>query len=130
MHQAMHITINDNRQIATIRDEFTHSFPYLRLEFFTQPHLAGKGSPRSQLYPVSSTLGQCRTRHNGGSVMITGEMTVADLEQRFLDVYGLSVQVFRKSGKVWLETTVTDGWTLNKQNQQGAALSGTKPVDE
>jgi hypothetical protein len=36
------------------------------------------------------------------------------------------VQVFRKSGKVWLETTVTDGWTLEEQNLQGEALSNTK----
>jgi hypothetical protein len=35
----------------------------------------------------------------------------------------LSVQVFRKSGKSWLETTFTDGWTLKKQNQEGIDLS-------
>ena len=28
----------------------------------------------------------------------------------------LSAQVFRKSGKIWLETTFTDSWTLKKQN--------------
>ena len=50
-------------------------------------------------------------------------MTVVDLEQSFSDVFGLGVQIFRKSGKVWLETTVTDGWTLDEQNRQGEALS-------
>ena len=50
-------------------------------------------------------------------------MTVGDLEQRFQDVYGLSVQVFRKSGKVWLETTVTDNWTLDEQNDKEQSLS-------
>ena len=50
-------------------------------------------------------------------------MTVTDLEQNFSDVYGLSIQVFRKSGDVWLETTITDGWTLEKQNEQGKMLS-------
>lgn len=51
--------------------------------------------------------------------MITPDMTVTDLEQSFNTIYGLGVQVFRKSGKIWLETTVTDGWTLEEQNRQG-----------
>ena len=54
-------------------------------------------------------------------------MTVNELEQRFSDVYGLGVQVFRKSGNVWLETTVTDGWTLEQQNKQGESLDKAFP---
>ena len=50
-------------------------------------------------------------------------MTVTELERQFRELYGLHVLVFRKSGKVWLETTVTDGWTLAEQNNQGEALS-------
>jgi hypothetical protein len=53
-------------------------------------------------------------------------MTVSNLEQKFRDVYGLSVQVFRRSGKAWLETTFTDGWTLEEQNSQGEDLSKLK----
>ncbi|MEI8136014.1 MAG: hypothetical protein WCH21_01685 [Bacteroidota bacterium] len=71
----------------------------------------------------SKTLGECRNIHSKGSITITPNMTVTDLEQNFADVYGLGVQVFRKSGRAWLETTVTDGWTLEEQNKQGAALS-------
>ena len=50
-------------------------------------------------------------------------MTVANLENDFDAIYGLAVHVFRKSGKVWLETTVTDNWTLEEQNRQGELLS-------
>jgi hypothetical protein len=50
-------------------------------------------------------------------------MTVTELESRFNTIYGLSVQLFRKSGRAWLETTVTDGWTLEEQNNEGEALS-------
>ncbi|MEI8136499.1 MAG: hypothetical protein WCH21_04145 [Bacteroidota bacterium] len=71
----------------------------------------------------SKTLGECRTIHDSGTITITPQMTVADLEQNFRDIYGLSAQVFRKSGKVWLETTVTDVWTLEEQNSQGESLS-------
>jgi hypothetical protein len=27
------------------------------------------------------------------------------------------VQVFRKSGKLWIQTTATDQWTLGEQNK-------------
>jgi hypothetical protein len=49
--------------------------------------------------------------------------SVQDLEQLIWDAFGLSVQVFRKSGNLWLETTVTDQWSLAYQNEQGRELS-------
>jgi hypothetical protein len=119
----MKITINDKRKIHAIQKEFTEQFPYLKIEFFAKPHKVGGGSSKKSLCLGSKTLGECRTVHKAGTITIIPQMTVADLEQNFGDVYGLSVQVFRKSGKIWLETTVTDGWTLEEQNKQGEALS-------
>jgi hypothetical protein len=40
------------------------------------------------------------------------------VENAFEEMYGLSVQVFRKSGNTWLQTTTSDSWTLNEQNQK------------
>ncbi|MBA2614099.1 MAG: hypothetical protein H0U95_19205 [Bacteroidetes bacterium] len=119
----MKITINDNRKIFAIQEEFGKAFPYLKLEFFSKPHSAGSGSSKKLVKHSSKTLGECRTIHNKGSITITAGMTVSDLEQHFGDVYGLGVQIFRKSGKVWLETTITDGWTLEHQNSEGEALN-------
>lgn len=98
-------------------------FPYLKIEFFSKVHKAGGGSPKKQMKQPDKTLGECRTIHTAGKINITPTMTVAELEKNFSTVYGLSTQVFRKSGKVWLETTVTDGWTLQQQNKEGEALS-------
>lgn len=117
------ITINDNRKISVLQEEFNTIFPYLKLEFFTKPHEFGKGSAKQYLNPNSKTLGECRTKHNKGEFTINSQTTVTDLEQGFREIFGLGVQVFRKSGKVWLETTITDGWTLEEQNRQGEALS-------
>ena len=117
------MTIHDNRKISAIQEEFNVAFPYLKLEFFDKPHSPGQASAKKSLRQSNKTLGECRTIHNKGTIEINANMTVSDLEQRFSDVYGLGVQVFRKSGKVWLETTVTDGWTLLEQNRQGEELS-------
>lgn len=119
----MKITINDHRKIFAVQKEFNEMFPYLKLDFFRKPHKVGAPSSKKIMKHASKTIGQCRVIHNKGTVTISPSMTVADLEQTFRDVYGLSVQVFRESGKTWLETTVTDSWTLEKQNSQGEALS-------
>ncbi len=119
----MKITINDRRKIFAVQEAFSQAFPYLKLEFFAKPHKVGGGSAKKFIKHNSTTIGECRTVHNTGQITITPQMTVADLEQRFSDVYGLGVQVFRKSGKLWLETTVTDGWTLHQQNHEGESLS-------
>lgn len=119
----MKIAINDHRKIFAIQEEFNTTFPYLKLEFFSKPHKPGGASPKTLIKNNSITLGECRTVHHKGDITIIPEMTVFDLEQNLSDVYGLGVQVFRKSGKTWLETTVTDNWTLAEQNKQGEDLS-------
>jgi len=47
-----------------------------------------------------------------------------------MDRFGLAAQVFRKSGRVWLETIRTDNWTLNDQNKHGRELSEEPIKDE
>lgn len=119
----MKITINDHRKIFAIQEEFNGMFPYLKIEFFAKPHKIGAGSPKKQITHGNKTLGECRILHKKGFLTITPNMTVSELEQNFNDIYGLSVQVFRKSGNAWLETTVTDAWTLKEQNKQGEELT-------
>lgn len=119
----MELIINDHRKIVAIQEEFNKLFPYLKLEFFSKPHVKGGGTSKKFIKHNSKTLEECRTLHNSGGITVVPGMTVAELEQNFGNVYGLGVQVFRKSGRSWLETTVTDNWTLEEQNRQGEELS-------
>ncbi|MCD6068986.1 MAG: hypothetical protein K0S33_3812 [Bacteroidetes bacterium] len=119
----MKIAINDHRKIFAIQEEFNRLFPYLKLEFFSKPHKHAGANAKKLMKSNSKTLGECRTVHDPGEITIVPEMTVSELEQNFGSVYGLGVQVFRKSGRTWLETTVTDSWTLEEQNRQGEELS-------
>lgn len=120
----MKIVINDDRRIHDIQDEFHHQFPFLKIEFFSRPHRKGVGSSKRLMKSNGKSIGECRSIHSKGEIQIEPAMTVSDLEQKFAELFGLSVQVFRKSANVWLETTVTDGWTLEEQNRQGEALAG------
>ena len=45
--------------------------------------------------------------------------------EKFAKEFDLFIQVFRRSGNLWLETTATDNWSLHHQNEQGRELSGS-----
>lgn len=119
----MNIIINDHRKIYAIQEAFNKAFPFLKLEFFSKPNKSFGASSPKLVKHGSKTLGECRTIHNKGKIAITPNMSVTELEQKFRDVYGLTIQVYRKSGTSWLETSVTDGWSLEEQNNQGEILS-------
>ena len=113
----MKININDKKKISSIQKEFSQAFPYLKIEFFSKPHSVGSPSSKKTMKPSTKTIGECRTVHSSGTITISPKTTAAELEQNFLDIFGLSVQVFRKSGNAWLETTVTDSWSLEKMER-------------
>jgi hypothetical protein len=126
----MKITINDHRKIHAVQEEFSTLFPYLKLEFHGKPSKKGGSFSDKIIGHSSKTLGDCRLDHKKGTITLTPNMTVADLEAVFMDVYGLSVIIYRKSGKAWLETSRTDKWTLEQQNGLGKELSQKGANDE
>jgi len=119
----MKIGIHDTLKVSAIQEAFSHLFPYLKLEFYSRTHKDGAGSAVKFLKSEDAVLGDFRKTHTTGDLDIDSNMTVSDLEQAFGETYGVGVQVFRKSGNIWLQTTITDGWTLGKQNTEGELLS-------
>jgi len=114
--------IDDNMNISMVQKDFSQMFPYLRLEFFTQPQF-DNGSLPKKLIPVSTTFRNLRKAIGSEAISITPAMTINDLEKNFRSNYGLFIKVYRKSGKAWLETTLTNEWTLEEQNKAGEELS-------
>lgn len=117
------LKVNDQLQISSLQSAFNSYFPFLKIEFFKTPHKIGEGSAKNLIYEENRFIRDCRLRHTNGIFEFTENITVSEFEERFLHEHGLSVQVFRKSGNVWLETSATDGWTLKQQNQEGFELS-------
>ena len=119
----MEIQINDGRTIRDVQKEFNREYPFLKLEFFDTPHSQKAPSPKSRMYPAERTLGQCRKVHQEGALHLSPENTVAQVEGELWEKFGLSAQIFRKSGKLWIETSLTDSWTLERQNREGFEMS-------
>jgi len=111
--------IKDDKKLKEIQAEFHERFPYLRLEFYSRHHEINEGSPIRQVLKGEKTIGEARKVHNAGELSIDGHQKVSTLEQNFFEMYDLNVQVFRRSGGVWLQTTKTDDWTLAEQNDRG-----------
>jgi hypothetical protein len=101
-----------------INKEFQRLFPCLKMEFYRHKHQVGatslfdcKISSRELLKDISDRV--------PGFINIDPMDTVAEVEQRFQIKFGLSVQIFRRAGEVWLETVETDNLCLQKQNRMG-----------
>jgi hypothetical protein len=115
LHIAPHILI------AEVQATFNAAFPFLKLEFFRSK----KNTKQGLVVAPSRSISDCQAALEEGVIEIDAEMQVAELEKLFKERFGLNVQVFRRSVNLWLQTTITDHWTLQKQNEHGMEISQT-----
>lgn len=121
----MTLHIAPNRLIKDLQEDFNQTFPFLKLEFFTNK-LSRTDFSAKQIIAPNKKVGESQVVATEGDVLIDEEMKVIDLEKLLREKFSLAVQVFRKSGNLWLETTMTDSWTLQQQNNHGREISTEK----
>ena len=118
----MKVLISRSMTIAEVQASFSEAFPYLKLVFFTKPHKAFKGSPAKYLVQDRNIkISALEKEPRDGELYLEAEMPVWQVERLFEQEFGLHVQVFRKSGNTWLETSVTDNLSLEQQDAKGKA---------
>lgn len=115
----MKIEITKTSALQHISDQFCAVFPFLKLEFYKEKHKTNEGSDVDDQLTRDTLLIKIQPDLTETYLNIDGEISVADFEKMMKDKFNLNVQVFRKSSKIWLQTTSTDHWTLNKQNGKG-----------
>jgi hypothetical protein len=119
----MNIHISAAKTLREISDEFHAKFPYLQLRFYSEPHGLGENSSLWDTLNMDLTVAEAGNFDHDEDFSIDGHLKVASLEQHFQEIYGIGVQVFRKDGDEWIQTTNTDSWTLAQQNREGKADS-------
>lgn len=119
----MLLEINDLKTIRDVQKDFAVAYPFLKIEFFRNGTVRQDRYPAEKLIAHTAKLSEAGMRGNLGELELNDIMTVFQLESIFMDNFGLSIQVFRKSGPIWLETTLTDHWTLKQQNDHGREIS-------
>ena len=127
----MRLYLLRNNTIAEVQAGFNAAFPNLKLEFYKIPHREESMSMEGSRYTDDDlTLGEIGKLPEGGIHLdFEPTDTVWSLEKKMADQAMLYVQVFRKGvNGVWLATSTTDDWTLEKQNNKGAE-SAAGPQD-
>ncbi|MDX1476832.1 MAG: hypothetical protein R3301_03965 [Saprospiraceae bacterium] len=111
--------IDPSVKLKDIQAAFSQAFPFLRIEFYEESHVAGQGSPSGKQIDPEQTVGQVRASGKDGILIFDAGTQINAFEDTMRQHFGLNVQVFRKSGNLWLQTITTDNWTLEQADRKG-----------
>lgn len=103
--------IERGKPIREIQKEFNQIYPFLKIE------VVDKTQPVVKAVTGADYCANCY------HVDISSGRTVAELEQDFKTHLDLPIQVFRRAGSLWIETSLTHDWTLDQQNREGELFS-------
>jgi hypothetical protein len=122
----MTLTLIPTMTVAAVQAEFAAYFSYLKIEFFTLPHKEGGTIwSKYQVFDPKKTLAQVSNLFEPKQYDFTLETTVGKFEQDLQNLFGIYVQIFRRSMGSWIATSATDAWTLDKQNKMGEESAHT-----
>ena len=114
--------IANERTLKDLQEDFQKAFPFLKIEFYKSGHKIGEDNNKEEALDLSLLVGDVRALNNYGLMTIDQDLKTGEFEKLFAQIYGLNVQVFRKSYGEWLQTWATDNWTLKEQNERSAKL--------
>jgi hypothetical protein len=125
----MQLLINGDKLVREVQQEFTGAYPFLKIEFIKNADVHTNHVQNLILHNQKLSDAWVYKKAEG-NLLIDDRMSVTDLENAFMDQFGLKTQVFRKSGNIWLETSVTDSWTLKQQNDYGREITTGKKAGD
>lgn len=123
------IQISDSSLVQDIQKEFSAWYPFLKIEFLSKDKPV-KNSRHAYLAP------DLPLKHlveiTACKIDIDKDRTVAELLNDLQHLLPVIVEISRKSGIVWNLISISDGWTLQSQNDAGEFISTemTKPVEK
>jgi hypothetical protein len=111
----MLLHIDDTLLVSDVQEDFSDSYPFLKIEFYNEPHHFKQTSSDTLRVHPSQTIGAIRKIHDPGIMEIMSWYTTGRVERDFKEKFGLNVQVFRKEAGTWVQTGSTDTYTLAEQ---------------
>lgn len=105
-----------------IKRQFNFYYPYLKIEFYARPFVKQTFASKKDSIELNGKSNQLTHFSCSGIINISGNRTVRELECDIASL-GLHGQVLRKSGHMWIETVLTNDWTLQHQNYEGEQIS-------
>ena len=120
----MKLEIKSNDTLEIINTQFQSLFTLLKLEFY------GKDSKflKENMLNHKTLIYEINPRFKAFEFDINVYQSVNEFEADLEDKLGFPVQIFRKSGKLWLQTIATDSWSLFEQQEE--ALESQRAIEE
>jgi len=118
---AMEIRLKMPLSVYELQEEFHKEFNFLKVEFYALPPVRKQRNKTFNKDKDEATANVTPVREI--ELNISPNSTVAETKQYLMDKLGIKALIFRKSGSLWIETSLSDSWTLQKQNEVGEELS-------
>ncbi|MBP6397801.1 MAG: hypothetical protein KBF57_02945 [Saprospiraceae bacterium] len=111
--------VTKETHLLSLQLAFNEKFPHLKISFYKGKHDKNELSPIAEELFRDFTVGELNPDFTEAEFIFYEHETVSDFEEKMEKNFGLHVQVLRKSGQTWIQTSVTDEWTLKKQEEHG-----------
>jgi len=118
------LTITPDKTLEAISEAFQEHFPYLRLQFYTEPHAVGEVNSLWDTLNMKLSLAQVGRIEHEEMLSIHGGQKVQTFEQNFQKLYNLGVQVMYPLGREWRQTQTSDALSISQLNQ----MAGNKEL--
>ncbi len=115
----MKLQIDKDTKVKDVQKKFAEEYPYLKIEFYKKPHSKTELSRIKDRISPNEIISEVSNFRGKKSIDINQERTVADLEAAVYKKLGIGMQVSRRTGNIWIETSLSDSRTLGMQNEQG-----------
>jgi hypothetical protein len=119
----MNIKIIEDDLLRNIQSDFQKQYPYLKLQFYKRVPTTGIYLPETDKLSLETPLEDATLFHCAAMIDIAPERTVEAVEEDFLRMLGLLVQVFRRSRNGWIQKQQEERLTLQRQNEKGREYS-------
>lgn len=118
----MKLYVNKGSSIKSIQNKFNEEYPFLKIEFFNN-YSKRQPLPKATTLTLSESTKKLDGAYDGKIIDISETRKVLEVEQDLEKLFGFAALVFRRSGNVWVETCLTEDWTLEEQNWEGEQIS-------
>lgn len=118
---SININLNSSSTIHDIQYELKRYFPFLRFEFNKIGKQVNENEKPVNLTPSLKIFNVTNLRERI-SIDFSGDKKLLELKNEFQKI-GLTVVIYRKSGNVWVKTSLTEDWSLQMQNTAGKNFS-------
>jgi hypothetical protein len=117
----MIIVIKKDSLVRDVQNQFTGYFPFLKIEFLKGSLEGGVVFKKEYAIP-GDFFKRIPSLKYEGEIYLDFKQAINELEKHFKEYYGVSIHIFRKAGNVWIETTLTNDWTLERQNKEAELM--------